>query len=89
MYNGKFPSWETATNTGNSKYDGQFAYVHAKRGQVLLCERWAEMFPRVKVVSCHPGKRGRTLFLLLLLCCCCCCCFAVPCIYTLAHLFTN
>ncbi|KAJ1396270.1 hypothetical protein B484DRAFT_305773, partial [Ochromonadaceae sp. CCMP2298] len=55
MYNGKFPSWETATNTGNSKYDGQFAYVHAKRGQVLLCERWAEMFPRVKVVSCHPG----------------------------------
>ena len=23
------------------RYDGQMAYVHAKRGQVLLAERWA------------------------------------------------
>ena len=29
--------------------------VAAKRGQVLLCEQWAKLFPRVKFVSCHPG----------------------------------
>lgn len=38
------------------KYDGQFAYVYAKRGQVLLCEEWAKQYSgKVKVVSCHPG----------------------------------
>ena len=58
MYNTKFPSWLDATNTGISKYDGQLAYAYAKRGQVLLCERWAQLFAgRVKVVSCHPGAR--------------------------------
>jgi len=55
MYNTKFPSWEVATSTGLEKYDGQFAYSYAKRGQVLLCERWAEANPDVTVVSCHPG----------------------------------
>mmetsp|Transcript_17225 Transcript_17225/g.28900 ORF Transcript_17225/g.28900 Transcript_17225/m.28900 type:complete len:685 (+) Transcript_17225:83-2137(+) len=57
MYNTAFPEWEIATSTGNAKYDGQFAYAYAKRGQVLLCEKWAQQFePRgVKVVSCHPG----------------------------------
>ena len=36
MYNSKFPSWEKATSTGKfeNKYDGQMAYVYAKRGQV-------------------------------------------------------
>lgn len=59
MYNSKFPSWETATATNPAvKYDGQFQYVYAKRGQVLLCERWAEEYKdKVKVVSCHPGNR--------------------------------
>jgi len=55
MYNSAFPSWEDATATGSSKYDGQFAYAYAKRGQILLCEEWARMYPQVKVVSCHPG----------------------------------
>ena len=56
MYNTKFPSWELATATDpTSAYDGQFAYAYAKRGQVLLCEKWAEQYPTVKVVSCHPG----------------------------------
>jgi dehydrogenase/reductase SDR family protein 12 len=58
MYNFPFPSWEVATSTSTdpkSKYDGQFAYGYAKRGQVLLCERWAEQHSKVKVVSCHPG----------------------------------
>mmetsp|Transcript_43555 Transcript_43555/g.102651 ORF Transcript_43555/g.102651 Transcript_43555/m.102651 type:complete len:327 (-) Transcript_43555:36-1016(-) len=38
-------------------FDGQLAYANAKRGQVLLVERWAadaELAP-VKFVSCHPG----------------------------------
>lgn len=55
MYNTKFPSWDVATSTGPQNYDGQFAYAYAKRGQVLLCERLAEMHPRVKFFSCHPG----------------------------------
>jgi len=58
MYNTAFPTWETATSTWTNpkeKYDGQFAYAYAKRGQVLLCERWAGKYPSVKVVSCHPG----------------------------------
>ena len=57
MYNTKFPSWAEATSTGPGKYDGQFAYARAKRGQVLLCEHWAEQVgDGVKIVSCHPGK---------------------------------
>jgi len=58
MYNTAFPSWEVASSTStdpSEKYDGQFAYTYAKRGQVLLCERWAQAFPEVKCVSCHPG----------------------------------
>lgn len=57
MYNTRFPSWDVATSqdSPNFIYDGQFAYAYAKRGQVLLCERWAEMFPSITVVSCHPG----------------------------------
>ena len=56
MYNTRFPSWADATSTGVSKYDGQLSYAYAKRGQVLLCERWAEQYDgRVKVLSCHPG----------------------------------
>jgi len=58
MYNFPFPSWEIATSTSKDpsvKYDGQAAYAYAKRGQVLLCERWAARYPSTKVVSCHPG----------------------------------
>jgi len=58
MYNFPFASWEVATSTSTDptvKYDGQFAYGYAKRGQVLLCERWAQLHPAVAVVSCHPG----------------------------------
>eukprot|EP00291_Cryptomonas_curvata_P030639 CAMPEP_0172209818 /NCGR_PEP_ID=MMETSP1050-20130122/35362_1 /TAXON_ID=233186 /ORGANISM="Cryptomonas curvata, Strain CCAP979/52" /LENGTH=167 /DNA_ID=CAMNT_0012889809 /DNA_START=139 /DNA_END=638 /DNA_ORIENTATION=- len=57
MLNTKFPAWHAATSTGPSaaKYDGQLAYAYAKRGQVLLAERWAAAHPAVKVVTCHPG----------------------------------
>lgn len=57
MYNTAFPDWATATATGAAaaSYDGQFAYAYAKRGQVLLCERWAANHTKVSVMSCHPG----------------------------------
>jgi hypothetical protein len=55
MYNTCWPSWATATNTGQDKYDGTITYAYAKRGQVLLCEEWAKLFPDVKIVTCHPG----------------------------------
>ncbi len=55
MYNSNFPKWEVATSTGPGPYDGQFAYVYAKRGQVLLCERLSAKYPAIRFVSCHPG----------------------------------
>ena len=54
MYNTKFPCWETAASL-QGEFSGNLAYAHAKRGQVLLCERWAEEHPTVQFVSCHPG----------------------------------
>jgi lipocalin len=57
MYNGKFPSWDKATSRDSDiAYDGNMAYVYCKRGQVLLCERWAEAHPMGPTfVTCHPG----------------------------------
>lgn len=56
MLTTKFPDWETATNSVNKdKYDGTNAYAYAKRGQVLLAERWAKDTPDVAFVSAHPG----------------------------------
>jgi len=56
MYNVPFPSWEVASAAdARAKYDGQFAYCYAKRGQVLLCEEWAAKHADVKFLSCHPG----------------------------------
>lgn len=56
MYNVKWPRWCVATAT-SGKYDGQLAYAYAKRGQVLLAERWAQekTHDPVKIVSAHPG----------------------------------
>ena len=53
MYNSKFPGVEACVDP--EKYDGQFAYVYAKRGQVLLAERLAAQEPRVAFISSHPG----------------------------------
>ena len=57
MYNTKFPNWETATSSpeADHKYDGQFAYAYAKRGQVLLAEQMTKLQPDITWVSCHPG----------------------------------
>jgi len=54
MYNTKFPDWEVATSLKGT-YNGNLVYAYAKRGQVLLAERWAAEHPTVKVVSAHPG----------------------------------
>jgi len=59
MYNSNFPPWDIASHSSSSgsAYDGQMAYCYAKRGQVLLCERWAKKFAgQVTIVSCHPGQ---------------------------------
>jgi len=57
MLNSKFPDWETATSTGAQKeqYDGNMAYTYAKRGQVLLAERFTKDYPDITWLSCHPG----------------------------------
>lgn len=55
MYNTPFPDWATATSTGEAAYSGNLAYAYAKRGQVLLMEKWAIDHPKVKCMSCHPG----------------------------------
>ena len=56
----KFPDWQTVTSTGDetSKYNGNFAYGYAKRGQVLLAERMARDEPTVTWVTAHPGWAG-------------------------------
>ena len=57
MYNTKFPDWPTATSSEGAthKYDGQFAYSYAKRGQVLLAERLTKDVPEITWMSAHPG----------------------------------
>lgn len=60
MYNSNFPSWEDAVTMTpaleGTGFNGQMTYCVAKRGQVLLCEQWAEQYKgKVKIVSCHPG----------------------------------
>jgi len=55
MYNHKFPDWATVTSTEGMKYDGQFAYTYAKRGQVLLAEELTKTIPEIAWVSAHPG----------------------------------
>lgn len=52
-----FPDWDTATSSENAKtkYDGQLAYAYAKRGQVLLAEQYAKLYPNIRTVSAHPG----------------------------------
>ena len=56
----KFPNWQTVTSTGDEKekYNGNFAYGYAKRGQVLLAERMARDEPSVAWVTAHPGWAG-------------------------------
>eukprot|EP00928_Gymnodinium_smaydae_P051940 TRINITY_DN3563_c0_g8_i1.p1 TRINITY_DN3563_c0_g8~~TRINITY_DN3563_c0_g8_i1.p1 ORF type:complete len:388 (-),score=37.54 TRINITY_DN3563_c0_g8_i1:272-1435(-) len=69
MYNVAFPAWNVAASeqddaTGIPSYDGQLAYAYAKRAQVLLCERFAELEKEsqstnaVTFVSAHPGWTG-------------------------------
>jgi len=58
MYLTNFPTdWNIVTSQGSmeKKYDGSMAYAYAKRGQVLLAERFAKEFPKVKFCSAHPG----------------------------------
>jgi dehydrogenase/reductase SDR family member 12 len=58
MLTTKFPDWKTATCTMESaenKYSGELAYAYAKRGQVLLAERFTQTIPEIQWVSAHPG----------------------------------
>ncbi|KAL7570367.1 hypothetical protein ACA910_017206 [Epithemia clementina (nom. ined.)] len=56
MYNYKLPSWDVLTGADKkAKFDGVSAYAYAKRGQVLLTERWAEEYPKLKIACVHPG----------------------------------
>lgn len=57
MYNVPFPDWATATSSegASHEYNGNLSYAYAKRGQVILAEQYAKMYPDIKTVSCHPG----------------------------------
>lgn len=57
LYNAKFPKWEEAASTGEyeSSYDGNLAYSYAKRGQLLLAERFTKEYPEISFYSSHPG----------------------------------
>ena len=55
MYNAKFPGVAACVDPPAETYDGQFAYVYAKRGQVLLAEHLSSAEPAVAFVASHPG----------------------------------
>lgn len=56
MYNFKLPSWDVLIGKDRTnKFDGTAAYAYAKRGQILLAERWSEECPTLKIVTSHPG----------------------------------
>ena len=56
MYLTKMPTWDISTCTkADQKYDGVMAYSFAKRGQVLLAERFAKVHPELTWISAHPG----------------------------------
>jgi dehydrogenase/reductase SDR family protein 12 len=56
MYNFRLPEWDVLASTSESvPYNGLNAYAYAKRGQVLLVERWARDIPDVTFVAAHPG----------------------------------
>eukprot|EP00548_Thalassiothrix_antarctica_P012978 CAMPEP_0194171270 /NCGR_PEP_ID=MMETSP0154-20130528/5874_1 /TAXON_ID=1049557 /ORGANISM="Thalassiothrix antarctica, Strain L6-D1" /LENGTH=338 /DNA_ID=CAMNT_0038883497 /DNA_START=43 /DNA_END=1059 /DNA_ORIENTATION=- len=58
MLTTKFPTdLDVATSSGTQKekYNGQLAYAYAKRGQVLLAERFTKDYPEIKFCSAHPG----------------------------------
>uniref|UniRef100_A0A7S3NII1 Ketoreductase domain-containing protein n=1 Tax=Aureoumbra lagunensis TaxID=44058 RepID=A0A7S3NII1_9STRA len=55
-YNSNFPGVNKCIDPPKEKYDGQFAYVYAKRGQILLAEALsAESKSKITYVSSHPG----------------------------------
>eukprot|EP00429_Kryptoperidinium_foliaceum_P057825 CAMPEP_0176076100 /NCGR_PEP_ID=MMETSP0120_2-20121206/38040_1 /TAXON_ID=160619 /ORGANISM="Kryptoperidinium foliaceum, Strain CCMP 1326" /LENGTH=340 /DNA_ID=CAMNT_0017409813 /DNA_START=164 /DNA_END=1186 /DNA_ORIENTATION=- len=60
MYNSKFPNWDIAISSKDSpkKYNGNMAYVYAKRGQVLLAERLTKTVPEICWTTVHPGWCG-------------------------------
>jgi len=55
MYNTKFPVWTKALSLPPEGFSGNMAYAYAKRGQVLLAERFSAEELSVNFVSCHPG----------------------------------
>lgn len=55
MYNSAWPGTARAASTEGQPYDGNMAYVFAKRGQVLLAEELSAKVKDVTFVSCHPG----------------------------------
>jgi dehydrogenase/reductase SDR family member 12 len=57
----KLPSWDMLTSSSEeakAKYDGNYAYGYAKRGQVLLAERLAQDEPQITWITAHPGWSG-------------------------------
>lgn len=57
LYNTKFPSWSKfmSLDDNASKYDGNMAYSYAKRGQLLLAERYTVEQPQITWLTAHPG----------------------------------
>ena len=56
MYNGKFPSWNTANVTWNTNYDRRPPYAYAKRGLTRI-------FSRLTIISSFCKSKIITSFL--------------------------
>ena len=55
QYTASYPGYETAALAEKGSFNGQLQYAYAKRGQVYLVQKWSTMYPKLKVVSAHPG----------------------------------
>lgn len=55
LYNTKFPSWSKFMSLDDNKYDGNMAYSYAKRGQLLMAERYTVEQPQISWLTAHPG----------------------------------
>jgi len=55
LYNTKFPLWPKFMSLDDNKYDGNMAYSYAKRGQLLMAERYTVEQPQISWLTAHPG----------------------------------
>ena len=55
QYTASYPGFDVAGLAKKGSFNGQLQYAYAKRAQVYLVQKWSTMYPKLKIVSAHPG----------------------------------